>query len=215
MVCLKADMHTNIGPAVGFHSFDKLSREGDNKPLGGKAFAAAGLMSSVCSYTRSTNMGTDASNLFVDSTSLSCLDMLSIEGGSKTESGTLGVVGLKGTVLVEDTLIMNEHCRPELSIDAITSSGNALSWQQESNDTQLQCNNYSGFEELSIADALAYMRHMTEVPSIENFVCVVQKCRKISSFVHAKQVHLHLCKYGLEAHKDLGNFLVPMFVECG
>eukprot|EP00250_Pteridium_aquilinum_P015894 c22825_g1_i1 orf=685-2079(+) len=51
--------------------------------------------------------------------------------------------------------------------------------------------------------------------SIDDFICILQKCRKEKALAYAKRVHVHIQGCGLEAHKALGNFLVPTLVECG
>eukprot|EP00250_Pteridium_aquilinum_P029878 c40278_g1_i1 orf=1-840(-) len=53
------------------------------------------------------------------------------------------------------------------------------------------------------------------LPSVDNLVCAAQKCRQRRIALHAKKLHLHIHFNGLEALDTLGNFLVPMFVDCG
>lgn len=52
------------------------------------------------------------------------------------------------------------------------------------------------------------------LPSVDNLICILQKCRKRKNLAYAKCVHVRLCGYGLESHRVLGNYVVPMFVEC-
>eukprot|EP00250_Pteridium_aquilinum_P026643 c33353_g1_i1 orf=36-836(+) len=50
--------------------------------------------------------------------------------------------------------------------------------------------------------------------SVEESISMVQECRKAKDCGRAKSVHLQLCHSGLEGHHAVGNYLVPMFVEC-
>eukprot|EP00250_Pteridium_aquilinum_P015691 c22700_g8_i1 orf=586-2457(+) len=58
-------------------------------------------------------------------------------------------------------------------------------------------------------------KHKVDLPSIGTFVAQLRNSRKLKSF--ASSVHLHTCivQCGLEAHEALGNYLVPLFVDCG
>eukprot|EP00250_Pteridium_aquilinum_P017420 c23625_g10_i1 orf=511-1347(+) len=71
------------------------------------------------------------------------------------------------------------------------------------------------WEMLSIEEALTTLEYTTELPTIENFFGIVHKCRKQRSLEYAHRVHVHIHGKGLDAHKALGNHLVPLFVECG
>lgn len=51
--------------------------------------------------------------------------------------------------------------------------------------------------------------------SIEQFVSLLLKCRKLKNAALSNQVHTHITYNGLEAHTVLGNYLVPIYVECG
>eukprot|EP00250_Pteridium_aquilinum_P018530 c24122_g11_i1 orf=1047-1892(+) len=55
----------------------------------------------------------------------------------------------------------------------------------------------------------------TELPLLDTVVVALQKCRKEKNLLHAKQAHLQMHTNGLETHLMLGNYLVPMFVNCG
>lgn len=59
-----------------------------------------------------------------------------------------------------------------------------------------------------------YHDRVTELPSVETLVCTLQQYRKEKNLAHATRLHTNLCAHGLEAHPELGNYLVPMFVEC-
>ena len=49
--------------------------------------------------------------------------------------------------------------------------------------------------------------------SVKDLASVCQKCRNQKSLVHAKSIYMHVRSNGLS--EDLGNYIVPMFVECG
>ncbi|MCO5606472.1 hypothetical protein L7F22_060660 [Adiantum nelumboides] len=51
--------------------------------------------------------------------------------------------------------------------------------------------------------------------SVEEYIAVLAKCKRAGSPVHANQVYMRLCCNGLETHKELGNYLIPMLVKCG
>ena len=52
-------------------------------------------------------------------------------------------------------------------------------------------------------------------PPIRTLIRVAQDCRRSKNAEKSKQFYLRLCKHKLESHGDLGNYLVPMFVDCG
>ncbi|KAI5084917.1 hypothetical protein GOP47_0001086 [Adiantum capillus-veneris] len=72
----------------------------------------------------------------------------------------------------------------------------------------------SGLELMTTEDAIAFVERHPELPSIENYTSLLQKCRKSRSLQCAKRAHFLLCERGLENHKALGNYLVPMFSDC-
>lgn len=51
--------------------------------------------------------------------------------------------------------------------------------------------------------------------SIDNFIYRLQQCREKKDLVAAKCLHTQLCEVGLERHKVVGNYVVPMFIDCG
>eukprot|EP00250_Pteridium_aquilinum_P012069 c20491_g2_i1 orf=2-1279(-) len=67
----------------------------------------------------------------------------------------------------------------------------------------------------SIDDDLSYLETTALLSSMNDLLCVLKKCRQKKELACARRAHFHACRYGLEAHPVLGNFLVPMFVECG
>eukprot|EP00250_Pteridium_aquilinum_P012510 c20768_g1_i1 orf=2-967(-) len=70
-------------------------------------------------------------------------------------------------------------------------------------------------DSLSLEEALVSSKHTGELPSVESFICMLQKCRERKDLAFARRLHLHICDNGLEALTVLGDHLVPMFVECG
>lgn len=68
---------------------------------------------------------------------------------------------------------------------------------------------------LSTEQALALLEQKAKPPSMNSLVSVLQKCRKKRSLVYAKRAHAYLCKNKMESQRMLGNYLVPMFVDCG
>ncbi|KAI5068823.1 hypothetical protein GOP47_0017168 [Adiantum capillus-veneris] len=56
---------------------------------------------------------------------------------------------------------------------------------------------------------------MADKNTIKNYVSIVHKCRKCKDLDGAKHVYLHIRNDGLETHPVLGNYMVPMFADCG
>eukprot|EP00250_Pteridium_aquilinum_P015520 c22628_g4_i1 orf=449-1066(+) len=57
---------------------------------------------------------------------------------------------------------------------------------------------------------------MGELPLVEKFIGIVQNCRKERSLANANRVLMLIRRErGLETHKVLGNYIIPMLVECG
>eukprot|EP00250_Pteridium_aquilinum_P019032 c24264_g2_i1 orf=938-2350(+) len=54
-----------------------------------------------------------------------------------------------------------------------------------------------------------------ELPELEVLFSILQKVRKSLNLHVAHHVHTLICNLGLEVHKDLGNYLIPTFVDCG
>ncbi|KAI5083711.1 hypothetical protein GOP47_0003454 [Adiantum capillus-veneris] len=55
----------------------------------------------------------------------------------------------------------------------------------------------------------------TDLPSPESFLSLVHDCRESRDLSQSQRVHLQICAHGFESLPPLGNYLVPMFVECG
>eukprot|EP00250_Pteridium_aquilinum_P012148 c20536_g1_i1 orf=2-1183(-) len=67
---------------------------------------------------------------------------------------------------------------------------------------------------MCIEEALTCLQHIHELPSIEDFIYILQKCRKERVLGFLTCIQTHLCNSGLEASGVLGNILVQLFVEC-
>lgn len=70
------------------------------------------------------------------------------------------------------------------------------------------------WETLKLKDALALLKENAE-PSIESITLILQKCRKEKNSSFALQLLVYIHNFGLEDHKVVGNYVVPMLVECG
>eukprot|EP00250_Pteridium_aquilinum_P020442 c24813_g3_i2 orf=2-703(-) len=51
--------------------------------------------------------------------------------------------------------------------------------------------------------------------SLQNLISICHRCKKEKNLAYAKCLHTHIRDKGLEANEELGNYVVPMFVECG
>eukprot|EP00250_Pteridium_aquilinum_P017664 c23727_g1_i1 orf=910-3204(+) len=67
----------------------------------------------------------------------------------------------------------------------------------------------------SLEDALSYLKQPAKLPSHESLIIVLENCRKEKNLALARCAHACIRDLGLEVHRTLGNYLVPMFVECG
>lgn len=56
---------------------------------------------------------------------------------------------------------------------------------------------------------------LTEPPLIEGFVRLIHECRAKKDLALAKQVHAYVCNIGIDLHRDVGNYVVLMYVGCG
>ncbi|KAI5081248.1 hypothetical protein GOP47_0004431 [Adiantum capillus-veneris] len=75
----------------------------------------------------------------------------------------------------------------------------------------------TAWDTMEIEDALARLElmSMSEVPSLDDFIHISKTCKKSKNTVLARRLQTQLSAHGLETHGSLGNYLVPMFVECG
>ncbi|MCO5567788.1 hypothetical protein L7F22_021484 [Adiantum nelumboides] len=54
-----------------------------------------------------------------------------------------------------------------------------------------------------------------ELPCVDNYFSAFKSCEQWKHLAHAKRVHVHMCKNGLEDHRELGNHLVKVFLISG
>lgn len=71
------------------------------------------------------------------------------------------------------------------------------------------------WEILSSYDVISVLRQMLDPPSIEDLVCIIQICKRNKDLKYGKLLHVHMCNFGLETHKIVGNHVVQMFAYCG
>ena len=50
--------------------------------------------------------------------------------------------------------------------------------------------------------------------SMDQFIHLLQTCRRTKDLIHAKNLHCQLCSHGMEFHPELGSHLIQLFVEC-
>lgn len=114
-----------------------------------------------------------------------------------------------------------------LMADPVASSLSMASIQQE--NTKSLCRTYPTQAEaiqqkkegvtdwgmLNTEQAVALLEEKLKPPSMDSLVCILQKCRKKRSLAYARRTHRYLCKNKMETQRMLGNYLVPMFVDCG
>eukprot|EP00250_Pteridium_aquilinum_P017999 c23889_g5_i1 orf=478-2265(+) len=86
---------------------------------------------------------------------------------------------------------------------------------QEQDDAMLlQLPHYSGWESLSIEEALQQMSGVHFADNyVEKCVCLIQKCRRSGCLATGIRMYAHICDNGLEAHGILGSYLIAMFVH--
>eukprot|EP00250_Pteridium_aquilinum_P006289 c16237_g1_i1 orf=2-1402(-) len=70
-------------------------------------------------------------------------------------------------------------------------------------------------EMLSLEHVLHHPVGEHPLSSLEDYISTLQKCRKMRSPMYGNRAYMHLCYDGLETHKELGNYLIPMLVDCG
>ena len=51
------------------------------------------------------------------------------------------------------------------------------------------------------------------LPSLQNYADIIYQCKKDKNLAQARSIHTQLCQYGIQT--EMGNFLVPLFVQCG
>lgn len=87
--------------------------------------------------------------------------------------------------------------------------------KQESVCGDLSPSQSISWETLSLDEALTRLDRRPDFPSVDDFIHILHKCRADKSLISAQRMYSHARRYGLEVHREIGNYLVPMFVECG
>eukprot|EP00250_Pteridium_aquilinum_P034481 c7651_g1_i1 orf=3-890(-) len=62
-------------------------------------------------------------------------------------------------------------------------------------------------------NVLSSIEQMDELPMIEDVISILRKCRGNQDVEVIKAIYTRICCTGLEAHKDVGNHIVPLFAE--
>lgn len=68
---------------------------------------------------------------------------------------------------------------------------------------------------LSFKEAISLEGSVVELPPLDAIAVDLHNCRKERNLPLAKHAHLQILTNGLETNQPLGNFIVPMFVDCG
>ena len=73
----------------------------------------------------------------------------------------------------------------------------------------------ASWDSITLKETLSWLKNTSEPPSLDDLIDITHKFRNSKKKTHAKRLYMHIAKYGLETHRLYGNYLVPMFVECG
>ncbi|MCO5553088.1 hypothetical protein L7F22_006609 [Adiantum nelumboides] len=84
-------------------------------------------------------------------------------------------------------------------------------WKQHASLKSAETNNW---ESLSLEKSVLALQHLPDSPSVDNYLCILKKCRKSKSLAHAMFVHVHLCSHGVDTHSVLESHAVSLFVDC-
>eukprot|EP00250_Pteridium_aquilinum_P000361 c10398_g1_i1 orf=518-1087(+) len=69
---------------------------------------------------------------------------------------------------------------------------------------------------VSLEDALRFLEDGARPHlSIDGLACLLHKCRKEGDRAQAWRLHAHILKNGMDTHRSLENYLVPMLAEVG
>ncbi|KAI5063638.1 hypothetical protein GOP47_0022185, partial [Adiantum capillus-veneris] len=108
----------------------------------------------------------------------------------------------------------NYFCPQPISSNA----ANNIAWKPASDTSLLKSSLHStetiDWDALSLEKSVLALSYLSASPSLDNYLCILQKCRKRKSLAHAMLVHLHLCSRGADTHSVLESHLVSLFVEC-
>ena len=56
---------------------------------------------------------------------------------------------------------------------------------------------------------------MEELPPLQSFASQLKECRGMKDLGHARNIYMKLCNHGLDLNPSIGNYIVPMLVDCG
>ncbi|KAI5075120.1 hypothetical protein GOP47_0009196 [Adiantum capillus-veneris] len=73
---------------------------------------------------------------------------------------------------------------------------------------------HKNVEKATSLKLLCLFNRMDELPMIEDVISLLQSCRRKHDPKLMEEVHVHICFTGLDIHKDVGNHVVPLLVEC-
>ncbi|KAH7315395.1 hypothetical protein KP509_21G047600 [Ceratopteris richardii] len=74
---------------------------------------------------------------------------------------------------------------------------------------------HGGLDMMSVEEAITLMERSSELPTIEDYTKVIHNCRKLKRSRCALRLYSLLCGHGLENHKAMGNYVIPVFTSCG
>ena len=67
----------------------------------------------------------------------------------------------------------------------------------------------------SLEEVLCDFDEGSDLISVKDLTCIFQKCKNMKCSACSDRAFLLVCGNGLDAYGLLGNYIVPMFVECG
>lgn len=70
-------------------------------------------------------------------------------------------------------------------------------------------------EVLSLDNLLLPSGREHPISSVEDYISLLRNCKRTRNSLYSSPMYMHLCHNGLETHKELGNYLITMLVECG
>eukprot|EP00250_Pteridium_aquilinum_P034637 c7858_g2_i1 orf=413-922(+) len=66
------------------------------------------------------------------------------------------------------------------------------------------------WENLSLEEVWSKIEKPVEQPSVEDFICILRKCRKLKNLAFARSLHKHIQENAHEMYQSLGNYVVPL-----
>ena len=73
----------------------------------------------------------------------------------------------------------------------------------------------ASLDSVTLKDTLSWLENTSEPPSFDDLIDITHNFRNAKRKTYAQKLYIHIANYGLETHRLYGNYLVPMFVECG